>query len=149
MASKPKKSGKAAPRKTKASSGSSQSWTHGKVFWSELNSHDVEAQKAFYKKSLGWTFEAMPMPGFTYWIIKSGSEVVGGLFELADPKLASVPDHWLTYLAVDNVDKRVKKALTAGGKLVRPAFDVPGVGRIAIIEQPGGAMIGWMTPAEA
>ena len=28
----------------------------------------------------------------------------------------------------------------------RPAFDVPGVGRIAILLEPGGAGVGWMTP---
>ena len=31
---------------------------------------------------------------------------------------------------------------------MRPIFDVPGVGRIAILTEPGGAGIGWMTPAE-
>jgi predicted enzyme related to lactoylglutathione lyase len=29
---------------------------------------------------------------------------------------------------------------------MKPAFDVPGVGRIAILTEPGGASIGWMTP---
>jgi predicted enzyme related to lactoylglutathione lyase len=30
---------------------------------------------------------------------------------------------------------------------MRPVFDVPGIGRIAILREPGGASIGWMTPA--
>jgi uncharacterized protein len=29
---------------------------------------------------------------------------------------------------------------------MKPPFDVPNVGRIAIVQQPGGAGIGWMTP---
>jgi hypothetical protein len=29
---------------------------------------------------------------------------------------------------------------------MKPAFDVPGVGRIVILLEPGGAAIGWMTP---
>ncbi|HRD75702.1 MAG TPA: VOC family protein, partial [Hyphomicrobiaceae bacterium] len=119
----------------------------GKVYWTELNTHDVEKAKKFYAATLGWKFEAMPMPGFTYWIIKAGDEVVGGMFELASPEFQGIPEHWLTYIAVDDVDKRAAKAVKAGGKLVRPAFDVPGVGRIAIIMQPGGGGIGWMTPA--
>ncbi len=41
---------------------------------------------------------------------------------------------------------RVKQAIAAGATLMKPAFDVPGVGRIAIIKEPGGAGIGWMTP---
>jgi predicted enzyme related to lactoylglutathione lyase len=55
----------------------------------------------------------------------------------------------MPYLAVDNVDARVNKATAAGAKLMRPLFDVPGVGRIAILREPGGAGIGWMTPARS
>jgi predicted enzyme related to lactoylglutathione lyase len=57
-----------------------------------------------------------------------------------------VPEHWLSYIAVDNVDERYKKALAAGAKEGRAPFDIPNVGRIAILQQPGGAMIGWITP---
>jgi hypothetical protein len=53
----------------------------------------------------------------------------------------------MAYIAVDDVDARVKKATQAGAKVVQPAFDVPGVGRIVILTEPGGAAIGWMTPA--
>jgi predicted enzyme related to lactoylglutathione lyase len=53
----------------------------------------------------------------------------------------------MSYLAVDDVDKRTAKATAAGAKLMRPIFDVPNVGRIAILKEPGGAGIGWMTPA--
>jgi hypothetical protein len=28
---------------------------------------------------------------------------------------------------------------------MKPAFDVPGVGRIVILKEPGGAGIGWTT----
>jgi predicted enzyme related to lactoylglutathione lyase len=53
----------------------------------------------------------------------------------------------MSYLAVDDVDKRVEKAIKAGARLMKPIFDVPNVGRIAILTEPGGAGIGWMTPA--
>ena len=52
----------------------------------------------------------------------------------------------MSYLAVDDVDKRVAKAVKAGAKLMKPIFDVPDVGRIAMLTEPGGAGIGWMTP---
>jgi predicted enzyme related to lactoylglutathione lyase len=55
----------------------------------------------------------------------------------------------MPYLAVDDVDARVKKATKAGATLMRPLFDIPGIGRIAILRQPGGAGVGWMTPATA
>ena len=49
--------------------------------------------------------------------------------------------------AVDDVDAQVKKAQANGAKLMQPIFDVPGVGRIAVLTEPGGARIGWITPA--
>jgi predicted enzyme related to lactoylglutathione lyase len=36
-----------------------------------------------------------------------------------------VPEHWLSYIAVDNVDERYKKALAAGAKEGRAPFDIP------------------------
>ena len=43
----------------------------------------------------------------------------------------------MSYLAVDDVDKRVAKAVKAGAKLMKPIFDVPDVGRIAILTGAG------------
>lgn len=90
----------------------------------------------------------MPMEGGrTYWCAMSGTKPVAGIFSLDGPEFDGVPESWMSYLAVDDVDKRVEKAIKAGAKLMKPIFDVPGVGRIAILMQPGGAGVGWMTPA--
>ena len=40
-----------------------------------------------------------------------------------------------------------EKEAAAGAKLMKPIFDVPGVGRIAVLMEPGGAGVGWITPA--
>jgi uncharacterized protein len=71
---------------------------------------------------------------------------VAGIFPLDAPEFDGVPEGWMAYLAVDDVDRRVEKAVNAGAKLMMPIFDVPGVGRIAILREPGGAGVGWMTP---
>jgi hypothetical protein len=111
---------------------------------------DAEKAKKFYGATVGWTFEAMPMPdGGTYWVAKMGEEYVGGLFPLTSPQFDGVPESWMAYLAVDDVDARAKKAQAAGATLMRPIFDVPNVGRIAILKEPGGAGVGWMTPPKA
>jgi len=123
---------------------------HGAFHWNELMSHDVEKAKAFYANTLGWTFEDMPIQGMdaTYTLVKSGDHMVGGMFPLTGADFANLPDHWMTYVAVDDVDKRVTMLKDAGGKVHREPWDIPGVGRIAIIEIPGGAVQGWMTPSE-
>lgn len=120
--------------------------THGTFFWNELMTHDVEQAKRFYGAAIGWTFESMSAAGPVYWIAKMGGRPVGGMFIMDGPDFANMKEQWLPYIAVDDVDARVAKASAAGAKVMRPAFDIPGVGRIAILLEPGGAMIGFMTP---
>jgi uncharacterized protein len=122
-------------------------WSHGTFYWNELMTRDVERAKRFYHDTIGWSFDAMPMEGGrTYWLAVQDGKPAAGIFPLDAPEYDGVPESWMSYLAVDNVDKRVEKAIAAGGKLMRPIFDVPNVGRIAILTEPGGAGIGWMTP---
>ena len=123
--------------------------SHGTFYWNELMTRDIARAKKFYADTLGWTFEPMPMgDGKTYWLAKAGEEMAGGLFDLNGPEFNAVPESWMSYIAVDDVDARAAKAVKAGGKLMKPIFDVPGVGRIAIPMEPGGAGIGWITPAQ-
>ena len=120
---------------------------HGNFVWNELVTHDAARAKKFYTDVMGWTYDAMPgVDGATYWIAKMGDTRIGGIFPAEGPQWASVPEGWLSYIAVDDVDARVKKALSLGAKLMRPIFDVPNIGRIAVLTEPGGAGIGWITP---
>ncbi len=121
--------------------------SHGSFCWNEMMTRDVEGIKRFYQSTIGWSFEAMPMiGGGTYWVASADGKPVAGMFSLTSPTFDGVPESWMSYLAVDDVDARVAKALKAGAKLMKPIFDVPNVGRIAILMQPGGAGVGWMTP---
>lgn len=123
--------------------------THGTFYWNELMTRNVERAKKFYADTVGWSFDAMPMPGGggTYWVAKASDQPTAGIFDISAPEFGQVPESWMSYLAVDDVDARVAKAVKAGAKLMKPIFDVPGVGRIAILTEPGGAGVGWMTPA--
>jgi predicted enzyme related to lactoylglutathione lyase len=127
--------------------GNAARWSHGIFFWNELMTRDPEAARKFYADTVGWSFDAMPMAdGGTYWIPKVGNKPVGGVFEMEGSDFAGVPENWMPYLAVDDIDSRAKKAVAAGATLMRPLFDIPGIGRIAILKEPGGAAIGWITP---
>jgi uncharacterized protein len=122
-------------------------WSHGTFHWNELCTRDVKGAKRFYGETIGWSFESMSMPdGGTYWCAFQNGKPVGGIFELTSPKYDGVPEGWMSYLAVDDVEARVAKALKAGAKLMKPIFEVPNVGRIAVLTEPGGAGVGWMTP---
>ena len=127
-----------------------RAWMHGAFYWNELMTRDIERDKKFYADTLGWGFDGMPMPdGGTYWVAKTSDQPVGGIFDISAPQFGSVPESWMSYIAVDDVDARVKKAQNCGATLMKPIFDIPGVGRIAVLQEPGGAGIGWMTPAQA
>ena len=124
-------------------------WSHGNFHWNELMTHDAERAKKFYGATVGWSFEAMPMPNGTHWVAKMGDKSVGGLFPMTGPDFEDMPEQWMSYVAVDDVDACMKKATTAGATVCKEPFDVPGVGRIVILKEPGGAMVGWITPVSS
>ncbi len=124
-------------------------WSHGLFYWNELMTRDVEAAKKFYATTLGWKFESMPMPNGTYWIAKLGDAPAGGMMSIDLPEFAGEPESWFAYISVDNVDERTRKLTAGGGKILREPFDVPGVGRIAIVQDNAGARLGFMTPLTA
>jgi len=121
----------------------------GRFCWNELMVHDLGRAKAFYTKVLGWQFEPMPLAGGrTYWIIKlpGHPDPIGGVFEMADPVHKDMPEQWVPYVAVDDVDARLRTSVAAGAVVCMEPVDIEGVGRMAALRQPGGAMIYWMTP---
>ena len=124
-------------------------WSHGSFYWNELMTHDAERAKTFYATAIGWTFDAMPMPDGTYWVAKMGDKPVGGIFPMDGPEFKGMGERWVSYLAVDDVDARLQEATARRREDHEAGFDVPGVGRMAFIEEPGGAMIGWITPVNA
>jgi predicted enzyme related to lactoylglutathione lyase len=122
--------------------------SHGSFAWNELRTNDVEGAKAFYGTTIGWTFEEMPMPEGSYWIAKQDDEPVAGLMDTAAlPE--GTPPHWFAYLEVDDIDERIKEVAENEGSVLREPFDIPGVGRIAILADSTGAVVGWMTTAAA
>ena len=123
--------------------------SHGHFHWNELLTGDVERAKKFYAETLGWSFLPLPTDhGDIYWVAQARRQPVAGIFPTDRPGFEDVPERWMSYIAVDDVDARVKKAIAAGAKLMRPIFDVQGVGRIAILTEPGGAGVGWITPPQ-
>ena len=120
----------------------------GAFHWNELMTRDLERSKAFYAKVCGWTYEAMPMPeGLVYTIIMSGEQPVGGMFPMSGDEFEGVDEQWVGYIAVEDADKAADAASAGGGKVEKPPFDIEGVGRIAVLTDPSGAIIGVIKPA--
>lgn len=118
--------------------------THGAPSWSELTTTDPQAAMQFYGELLGWTFEAMPMAGGSYQVVKVKGESVAGIMSMP-PGAPAIPPAWGTYLTVDHVDEAVKRAEGLGAKIMVPPTDIPGVGRFSVLSDPQGAMISLIT----
>jgi predicted enzyme related to lactoylglutathione lyase/uncharacterized protein YndB with AHSA1/START domain len=120
--------------------------TPGKFCWNELLTSDVAGATTFYSKLFGWKTEEFPNEGMKYLMLKKDGTNVGGLMKVPD---ANVPTHWLAYVAVENTDATVKKTQDLGGKVCKPAFDIPSVGRIAVLQDPQGATFAIIQPEKS
>jgi uncharacterized protein len=114
----------------------------GTVIWSELMTTEVDKAKAFYSQTLGLEFEVFGANNPGYWLATIDGRPIWGLMDMT--QRPGGPTGWFTYMVVDDVDARVKGALAAGAELCMPVFEVPTVGRIAILQDPTSALIGWM-----
>ncbi len=122
---------------------------HGEIHWSEYVSADVAASKKFFTEVVGWTINTMPMPNGDYNICMVGETPVAGIMGVEQIEADhETPPHWMTYISVDDVDAAAGKVAGAGGTVVREPFDIPGVGRIAIVSDPGQGVCGIMTPEQ-
>ncbi len=121
---------------------------HGEFNWVELQTQNPDAAIEFYKKAAGWNFIAEAMPtGGTYWLAMLEDTVVCGIWTLDKDSNELTKNRWVTYLHVDDIDGALGQAKSIGAEVLREPWDVPGVGRIAMIRDPGGAEIGWVTPS--
>ncbi len=120
---------------------------HGAFHWNELLTGDVEKSKAFFADVCGWTYDDVPMPNFTYTVAKSGDRMVAGIMDKSKTGNPAMPSHWMAYISVDDVDAAAAKVAGAGGTVMQEPFDVKDVGRIAIVADPDGAVVGLMKDA--
>lgn len=112
--------------------------TAGRFVWHELLTPDPQKAQQFYSALFGWTTSQEDMGEFgKYTMIHHGEPGIGGVM----PAEGGVPPHWLTYVTVDDVDAAVASTKELGGRVIRPPFDVPNVGRMAVIADPDGAVI--------
>jgi predicted enzyme related to lactoylglutathione lyase len=130
---------------------SKPSHSPGSFCWFECGSTDAAAAKAFYTELFGWNAVDVPMPGDTgvhYTLLKVGDEDMAGLYPLAGPQFEGVPSNWTTYVMVESADETTERAVSLGATTVAPPMDVPGVGRIAFLQDPTGAHIGLFQPGD-
>jgi predicted enzyme related to lactoylglutathione lyase len=116
----------------------------GKFGWYELMTSDTKAAGKFYSDVVDWsTCDMSSADGSQYTTFNVGSAGIAGML--------NVGGHtgWIGYIAVDDVDAHIEKIVEAGGKLWKPATDIPGMLRFAVMSDPQGAAIVIFTPNPA
>lgn len=127
-----------------------ESHAPGSFCWIELGTTDQQAAKTFYSNLLGWTVNDFPMgPGETYSMFQLNGRDTGGGYTLRkDQRDQGVPAHWMLYIAVENADATAARITQAGGTVIAPPFDVMDFGRMAVLQDPTGAMFSIWQPKQ-
>ena len=112
----------------------------GLFSWNELVTTDVEGASRFYTSLFGWNTTPF---GPEYTLFNKDGENAGGMLKAPQP---GMPAQWVAYVTVEDVDAAAAKATELGGRVMAPPFDVPEVGRIAVVQDPQGAAIGLFKP---
>ena len=109
-------------------------------------SRDVEGAKAFYAGALGWVFEPFAAEPFPCWIARNrDGRSVAAFVDSSRSDFPDAPELWLPYFVVDRFDERLAEAEANGATVLRPPFVMPNAGRIAVLRQPGGGIVGWVS----
>ncbi len=112
----------------------------GAMAWHELWTRNREQAKAFYTAVFGYGMDDHTMPGYTVWQV-GGTGVAGGM-DVPPDVPTQVPAHWAVYFWVDDADAAAARVAELGGSVVAPPFDIPGVGRVAIVHGPAQESFG-------
>lgn len=108
--------------------------------WVDTTQPDVDAATAFYGDLFGWDVEgpgAMPGDDGRYYVACVAGDEVGGIASLGAGQSEAA---WNTYVATDDADATVKRAVAAGATVLREPFDAPPAGRLAVLADPTGAV---------
>ncbi|MEM8640276.1 MAG: VOC family protein [Cyanobacteria bacterium P01_G01_bin.54] len=118
-------------------------YEHGVFCWVDLATSDPEAAQDFYGELLGWSFEdRSPTDAPPYWMALKGDRSVAALFPLAEEmQTQQIPPHWQSYINVTDIDATLATWQAQGGTVISPAFAVMNYGRMAIVQDPTGAMV--------
>jgi uncharacterized protein len=114
--------------------------THGAFSWSELTTTDPAAAAEFYGQLFGWVAQDMGEAMGGYKVVNVGDTGVGGIMAMP-PGAPPMPPHWGCYVTVDDVAATLAACARLGGKTLMGPHDIPGVGRMAVIQDPQGAVL--------
>lgn len=128
--------------------------TPGTFCWIELAADDAAVAKRFYTELFGWSATDNPIgpgPNDIYTIYRLGGRDVAASYSMMpDQRAAGIPSNWLSYIAVESADDAAARARELGATLMSGPFDVMEHGRMAMVQDPAGAVFAlWQAKSHA
>jgi predicted enzyme related to lactoylglutathione lyase len=120
----------------------------GTVSWIELSTTDAKSAKTLYEKLFGWTsVEYMVGEDGCYYMFQIDGDDIAGMYTLSVEQVKQgMPTAWLVHFAVENADATTEKAKALGGKVLSEPCDIFEEGRLAMIQDPTGAVFALWQP---
>lgn len=119
----------------------------GKVVWYELATPDAESAKRFYGGLFGWTFTDDRTPEPRYVTIHHRGVAIGGMVQLTEGQARTFAPQWVSLLSVPDVDAAITAGKAAGATVSWGPRNVGERGRMALLTDPQGALVGLLTSA--
>ncbi len=111
----------------------------GAPCWIDLFTNDVDAAHRFYTELFGWTVDVAEEFG-GYATFSRDGVAVAGCMGNSDPEHPA--DFWSVYLDTPDIAATSAKALEAGGQQILAPMPVGDLGQMAVVTDPGGALVG-------
>ena len=100
----------------------------------------------FYAAVFGWTIETVPMQAGVYTVFHVADGNESGIAGAMEPPIDGMPAFWGVYFNVDDAATTVASARELGAQIMMDATQMPGVGTLATIVDPQGAVFSIMGP---
>jgi len=110
--------------------------------WTRLMTQDVNEAKRFYNKLFGWELHKSNLGELALYMFKNGDKEIGGLIETPIGFEDTYSPHWLSYIAVEDINLTIEKAVALGAKVFLPVKEIGTNGYISVLVDPTGARIG-------
>jgi predicted enzyme related to lactoylglutathione lyase len=114
----------------------------GTLTWNENLTPDPERSAKFYEQVFGYEVQEADMGGAQpYRVLQVEGKSIAGMLQLT-PEMGPTPPNWTSVFGVEDADAAVAKARDLGGQVLVEPFDIPQVGRYAVVQDPVGAVFG-------
>ena len=120
----------------------------GEIVHFDLTVDDAPKIRDFYASVVGWEVEPLPMEGYDDYILKSPTtgDPKGGVCHRRGGN-SDLPQQWLMYVNVADLDASVARVRALGGKVLHQTRHHEESSGYAVIEDPAGAVLALMQQA--